>query len=99
MRDVETMSEPLLTPQEVAKLLRISVKTVYENKERFGPVYPGGLRCLRFKREAVDAAMGVSQRPVAGRVKGPDGGGQKTARSGADVIARAREHGLLRGRR
>ncbi|MBW1987371.1 MAG: helix-turn-helix domain-containing protein [Deltaproteobacteria bacterium] len=49
--------EPLLTPQEVADLLKISIKTVYKRKHLLGAVYPAGIKALRFKPEAVNAVM------------------------------------------
>lgn len=44
---------PLLTPEEVASLLRISLRTVYENARRLGGFYPAGIRVLRFRKERI----------------------------------------------
>jgi integrase len=37
-------SSPLLTPNEVASLLKVSAKTVYEHQHRLGGFYPAGIR-------------------------------------------------------
>jgi hypothetical protein len=108
-------SLPLMTPQEVADLLKISIKTVYKEKHRLGGVYPGGLRVLRFLPEVIHAAMAIPAREVAIPVRaygeGLRGGGVQhqegrpgrrrspQERSTKEVVASAIEHGLLRGRR
>lgn len=43
----------LLTPTQVAELLQISTRTVYENKHRLGGFYPAGIRVLRFRKEVI----------------------------------------------
>ncbi|HCY85370.1 MAG TPA: hypothetical protein DHV36_09580 [Desulfobacteraceae bacterium] len=43
----------LLTPEDVADLLQVSVKTVYKHKRRLCGFHPAGLRCLRFRRESI----------------------------------------------
>ena len=42
------MLTPLLTPEQVAKLLNLSPKTVYKHKRRLGGFYPAGIGVLRF---------------------------------------------------
>ena len=60
---------PLLTPKEVANLLRISERTVYDHKEELGGFYPAGIRRLRFKQEVIYGHMEESQtRDLALRV-------------------------------
>ena len=41
----------LLTPQEVADLLSVSLRAIYDNHERLGGFYPAGIKRLRFRRE------------------------------------------------
>ena len=43
----------LLTVNDVAKLLNVSVRTVYEHAERLGGFYPLGIRRLRFQQERI----------------------------------------------
>jgi hypothetical protein len=52
---------PLLTPEDVARLLQISVRTVYAQSHRLGGFYPVGIRALRFRREVINAIMEGSQ--------------------------------------
>jgi predicted site-specific integrase-resolvase len=47
----------LLTPKEVAKLLQISPRSVYDHAGRLGGFYPAGIKCLRFRREAINDIM------------------------------------------
>lgn len=47
------VNNKLLTPKDVAELLNISVRTVYDNAKRLGGFYPFGLRVLRFSPEAI----------------------------------------------
>ena len=47
----------LLTPNEVARLLHLSVRTVYAQSHRLGGFYPAGIRVLRFRREDIYAIM------------------------------------------
>ena len=47
----------LLTPNEVAWLLHLSVRTVYAQSHRLGGFYPAGIRVLRFRREDIYAIM------------------------------------------
>ena len=47
----------LLTPIDVAKLLQISVRTVYDNKSRLGGFYPAGIKVLRFRQEVIDGIL------------------------------------------
>ncbi len=49
--------DKLLTPEQVADLLQISVKTVYEKSDRFGGFYPAGIRVLRFRQEVINGIM------------------------------------------
>lgn len=90
------MDDPLLTPQEVASLLQVSVKTVYAHAVKLGGFYPGGIRVLRFKREAVYGLMegqGKGRLEVQLRVQKTElrrGGipDQKRGKSGMDADAR-----------
>lgn len=43
----------LLTPQDVADLLQISVKTVYAHAKKLGGFYPLGIQVLRFRAEEI----------------------------------------------
>ena len=45
--------DSLLTPQDAARHLKISVRTVYQNANRLGGFYPFGLRVLRFRKEVI----------------------------------------------
>jgi len=47
----------LLTPKQVAELLQVSPRTVYDNKHRLGGFYPAGIRVLRFRREIIYGLM------------------------------------------
>lgn len=47
----------LLTPGQVAKLLRISVKTVYARSKVPSWFWPFGLRALRFDRNHIDGHL------------------------------------------
>ena len=47
----------LLTPNEVAQLLQLSMRTVYAQSHRLGGFYPAGIRALRFRREDIYAIM------------------------------------------
>src|SRR5450759_2483611 len=47
----------LLPPNEVARLLHLSVRTVYAQSHRLGGFYPAGIRALRFRREDIYAIM------------------------------------------
>ncbi len=49
--------EPLLTPKQVAELLSISVRTVYDHSIRLGGFYPAGIKALRFRRDVIEAIM------------------------------------------
>lgn len=50
-------SLPLMTPQEVADLLKISVRSVYRIRADLGGFYLPHLRVLRFRPEVVNACM------------------------------------------
>jgi len=54
----------LLTPNEVARLLHLSVRTVYAQRHRLGGFYPAGIRALRFRREDIYAVMEGPQRKL-----------------------------------
>ena len=45
--------EPLLTVEEVATLLNISPRTVYDHAREMGGFYPFGIKTLRFRREVI----------------------------------------------
>jgi hypothetical protein len=83
----------LLTPKEVARCLKISHRTVYENKNRLGGFYPAGLRVLRFRKEVINGIMEgqkaqrlevqlpVSKAELRWRRSSHQSGGQKGKRS------------------
>lgn len=47
----------LLTPEDVADLLQMSVKTVYAHSKRLGGFRPAGIRMIRFKPEVIRDIM------------------------------------------
>jgi len=49
--------EPLLMPKQVAELLNLCVRTVYDHSIRLGGFYPTGIKALSFRRDAIDAIM------------------------------------------
>jgi hypothetical protein len=49
--------EPLLTPKQVAELLSLSVRTVYDHSIRLGGFYPAGIKALRFRKDVIEAIM------------------------------------------
>jgi hypothetical protein len=51
------MSIELMTAEDVARCLKISLRTVYENKNRLGGFYPAGLKVLRFRKDIIDGFM------------------------------------------
>ena len=53
--------KPLLTPKQVANLLQVSTRTVYDNKHRLRGFYPVGIRRLRFRAEDIDELLEESQ--------------------------------------
>ena len=71
--------EQLLTPKQVANLLQISSRTVYDNKHRLGGFYPAGIKCLRFRKEIIDGilegsgskGLGVSVSIPGEKLRGP----------------------------
>ncbi len=50
-------SLPLLTVKDVARLLNVSPRTVYEHARQWGGFYPAGLRALRFKPDIIHGIM------------------------------------------
>ncbi len=48
---------PLLTPENVAKLLAINVQTVYRHAKSLGGFYPAGIQCLRFREDYINDIM------------------------------------------
>ncbi len=48
---------PLLTPRQVAKLLQLSLATIYAKARSLGGFYPAGIKALRFRRETIHAIM------------------------------------------
>jgi len=65
--------ERLMTPEDVADLLRISTRSVYDHKDRFGGFYPAGLRVLRFRGEVIRELMEGQGKPNV-QVQIPDQG-------------------------
>jgi len=49
--------EPLLTPKQVAEMLNLSVRTVYDHSIRLGGFYSAGIKALRFRRDVIEAIM------------------------------------------
>jgi hypothetical protein len=47
----------LMTPKEVAQCLKISVRTVYDNQNRLGGIYPAGIKVLRFRKDFIDGVV------------------------------------------
>ena len=47
----------LLTVQEVAELLRVDVRTVYDHRLKLGGFYPAGIRVLRFRRDVIEQIL------------------------------------------
>jgi len=81
--------ESLLTPKQVAKTLSISVRSVYDHAGRLGGFYPAGIKCLRFRAEAInDIMMGQNQEQmrVQAQVQGRASRGrpQKGRKGGPD---------------
>jgi len=48
---------PLLTPEDVANLLNMSVKTVYAHARRLGGFFPAGIKVLRFSPGVINGIM------------------------------------------
>jgi len=48
---------PLLTPKQVAELLKVSLKTVYDNIKLLGGFWPAGIRVLRFRHEDIERIL------------------------------------------
>ena len=83
------MMTPLLTTPEVARLLHLSVRTVYASSHRLGGFYPAGIRALRFQREIIYAIMaGPQDRKIPLPVPGP--GASATAGPASNSKAKAR---------
>jgi hypothetical protein len=49
--------DQLLTPNQVAEMLKVSVRTVYGNSRRLGGFYPAGIKVLRFREEVIRGIM------------------------------------------
>ena len=47
----------LMTVKEVARCLKISIRTVYDNQNRLGGIYPAGIKVLRFRKDIIDGIM------------------------------------------
>lgn len=56
----------LLTPSDVAELLQISVRTVYDHSDRLGGFYPLGIRRLRFRPEGIYEHLEGQEKGVLG---------------------------------
>ena len=72
--------EPLLTPKQVAEILNLSVRTVYDHRIRLGGFYPAGIKALRFRRDVIEAIM--EGHSIA--IKRPDGAILSKVRSKKD---------------
>lgn len=53
----------LMTPKEVARCLKISVRTVYDNQNRLGGIYPAGIKVLRFRKDLIYGLMEGQKAP------------------------------------
>lgn len=51
------MVDPLLTVNEVAELLRVDVRTIYDHQMKLGGFYPAGIRVFRFRRDVIEQIM------------------------------------------
>ena len=51
------MQNALLTPKEVANLLKVSTRTVYDHADDLGGFYPAGIGALRFNQRTIDVIM------------------------------------------
>jgi len=47
-------SPQLLTPEEVASVLKISVRAVYKHKKSLCGIYPAGIKVLRFREDVIN---------------------------------------------
>lgn len=47
----------LLTPENVAELLQVSVECVYRNKKALCGFYPAGIKVLRFQEEVLNGII------------------------------------------
>ena len=68
----------LLTPDQVAELLQVSVATVRRHSRSLGGFYPAHIRVLRFRLEDVERACatggGLAVQGVVGRAPDLDPG-------------------------
>jgi hypothetical protein len=103
--------QKLLTPNDVAGFLQVSVKTVYKHKNRFGGFYPAGLKRLRFKEDIINGILqgpkteGLDiQVPVSGQeLRGPGVYNQKRSNGSQgrqekrikESTARSNRHGIF----
>ncbi len=89
--------QPLLTPEEVANLLQISIKTVYENALRLGGFYPAGIRKLRFRYEFIQKIMEGPDRVLSQGRSRHDGkrGTEKASQEPCGGSEDPNRHGLL----
>ena len=65
-----TEMHPLLKPEQVAKLLQLSLATIYAKATNLGGFYPAGIKALRFRRETIYAIMENQKRvsmPISAR--------------------------------
>jgi hypothetical protein len=53
----------LLTPQDVADQLQLSVRTIMRHAKELGGFYPCGIRALRFRAEDIERACRVAVGP------------------------------------
>gem|GEM_PF-3343057 len=49
--------DKLLSVKEVAEILNLSPRTIYDNARRLGGFYPAGIRVLRFNPEVIRGIM------------------------------------------
>ena len=94
--------EQLLTPDDVAKLLQVSLKTVYVNGKRLGGFYPGGIKVLRFREEVIREFMeGQGKRDMEVHLSGEREGLRRggTQDQGGSEDGQGREEEIRRSRR
>ena len=70
---MEVRMEQALTKEDVARLLQISIQTVYDHKKELGAFYPVGMRVLRFRREVINGILeGPKDAPLEIQVRIPE---------------------------
>ena len=85
----------LLTPKEVANLLKVSPRTVYDRASDLGGFYPAGIRVLRFKQEVIRGCLeGQGKKGLEVQLPVPGAGvrrGRPSNKTGGNVSQRGQE--------